>query len=432
MLRVLLRYLLLIVVLTMKVKLTKRYVDALPFSDTTEYHQDLELIGFAVRVGKKTKQYMVNKRIDNKLYRIVISDVGLMTITEARDEAMRIMSDIKKGIDPNAKKSSSIDNPVPTLQECFDYFKAHRTLTDETLRSYNRQIETLLKDWLKLPIDSITKTMIAERHAKLTKSSPAQANATMRVLRSVWNYCRQSFLDSNEEPYIKEHPIAILNVKKDWNYIAPKKRHVEEENLGRFLKAVLQHTDKWSHRQAPYSNNARDIMLVFMLTGVRLNEAQTLMWENVDLKAGKILFKDTKNGSDYQLPMGDVLWALMKHRAKYRAGEIWVFPSHLKNSDSHIKDLGLSYKVISSKAGLYITAHDLRRTFASVANSLSMTYPVLKRLLNHRDSKTSDDVTLQYIQISQREIRAALNEIEKTYFSQADLTQDAVIVQYFT
>lgn len=414
----------------MKVKLTKRYVDSLPYSDKTTYHQDLELIGFAVRVGKKTKQYMVNKRIDNKLHRVVISDTNLMTISEARDEALRIMADIKKGIDPNAKPPSETP-AIPTLRECYEYFKSKKTLTDETLKSYDRQMLTLLKDWLDLPINDITKSMISDRHAKLTRASPAQANAAMRVLRSVWNYCRHSYLDDNEEPIIKEQPVNILNVKKDWNVIKPKKRHVEEEYLGKFLTAVLDYQDKWSHRQAAYSNNARDIMLLFMLAGVRLNEAQTLKWSDIDLKTGKIVFKDTKNGSDYPLPMGDVLWAMMRHRAKYAQGNEWVFPTFYRKRDSHVKDLGGSYEAISNKLGLHITPHDLRRTFISVANRLAMNYPVLKRLLNHQDSKVSDDVTLQYIQISQREIRDALNEIEKTYFAEAGMTQDEVIASLY-
>lgn len=122
----------------MKIKLTKRYVDALPYSDKTEYHQDLELIGFAVRVGKKTKQYMVNKRINNKLRRVVIGDAALMTITEARDEAMRIMADIKQGIDPNKPKpAEKPELPIPTLRECYDYFKAHYDINIPIPRSAN-------------------------------------------------------------------------------------------------------------------------------------------------------------------------------------------------------------------------------------------------------------------------------------------------------
>lgn len=415
----------------MAVKLTKTIIDNLIYDGKDKIYQDSALAGFAIFVRKSGKTYIVNKRVAGKLHRISISDVSLITLTEAREKAVTIISNLVQGIDPNKKK---IDMPaqVPTLQECYDYFKSKKTLTDETIKSYDRQILTLLKDWLNLPLNDITKSMISDRHAKLTKDSPAQANASMRVLRSVWNYCRHSFLDDDEEPIIKEHPIMILNVKKDWNVIKPKKRHVEEEYLGKFLKAVIEHQDRWSHRQAPYSNNARDIMLVFMLTGVRLNEAQTLAWSDIDLKIGKILFKDTKNGSDYPLPMGEVLWALMRYRAKFAMGNTWVFPTLYKSKDDHVKDLGGSYEVISGKADLYITPHDLRRTFISVANRLAMNYPVLKRLLNHQDSKTSDDVTLQYIQISQREIREALNEIEKLYFGEAGMTQDGIIQKYFS
>lgn len=411
-------------------KLSKTFIDNLKYDGKDKIYQDSSLAGFAVFVRKSGKTYIVNKRVAGKLHRVVISDISLITLTEAREKAVTIISNLVQGIDPNKKQSDS-PATVPTLRECYEYFKSKKTLTDETLKSYDRQILTLLKDWLDIPLNDITKSMISDKHAKLTKDSPAQANASMRVLRSVWNYCRHSFLDDDEEPIIKEQPINILNVKKDWNPIKPKKRHVEEEYLGKFLKAVLEHIDRWSHRQAPYSNNARDIMLVFMLTGVRLNEAQTLAWSDIDLKTGKILFKDTKNGSDYPLPMGDVLWALMRHRSKFAHGSKWVFPSQIKRIDDHVKDLGGSYEVISGKAGLYITPHDLRRTFISVANRLSMNYPVLKRLLNHQDSKTSDDVTLQYIQISQREIREALNEIERVYFAEAGLIQDDIIKKLF-
>ena len=416
----------------MKVKLTKRYVDALQFSDKTTYHQDLELIGFAVCVGKQTKQYMVNKRIDNKLHRVMIAHTYEMTITEARDEAMRIMADIKKGVDPKLPKpSEGAPVDVPTLRECYAYFKAHRKLTDRTIGTYDYQISTLLSDWLDKPINDINKAMISDKHVKLTKNSPAQANGSMRALRSVWNYCRFSFLDDNEEPIIKEHPISILNVKKDWNVIKPRKRHVEEEKLNPYFNAVINHRDTSTFKQAAYSNNARDILLAFMLTGVRLNEAQPLRWDNVDLRTGKIELLDTKNGSDYIIPMGKILHAMMKLRAKYRGSEAWVFPSERKNSDSHVKDLSHSYQIIAGKVGLHITPHDLRRTFISVANRLSMNYPVLKKLLNHQDSKVADEVTLQYIQISQRELRDALNEIEKSYCDAIGMTQDEVIAKYF-
>lgn len=418
----------------MKVKLTKRYVDSLPYSEKTEYHQDTELAGFAVCVGKKTKRYMVNKRINNKLCRVPISDASLMTITEAREEAIRIMSALIQGEDPTtsaAKKKQDLENssviPIPTLMECYDYFKAHKKLTNKTITTYDRQVLTLLEQWLDFPLNDIGKSMIVEKHQELSKASPAQANGAMRVLRSVWNYCRQSFLDNNEDPIIKEHPVAILNAKKDWNVIKPRTRHVAEEDLGNYLKTAVNFKDRSSHKQAPHSNNARDIQILFLLTGVRLNEGQRLRWNDVDLKAGKIELHDTKNGSNYTFPMGEILWSVMKNRARFRQSSKWVFPSSLKKTDTHVTNMTQAYKNLSGEAGLYITPHDLRRTFISVANGLEMSYPVLKKLLNHRESKSSDDVTLQYIQISQRQLRDALNNIECRCCEQANTTQEEII-----
>ena len=415
----------------MKAKLTKRYVDSLKFADKTEYHQDSELSGFAVCVGKKTKRYMINKRINGKLHRVPIADVKVMSIVEAREEAINIISAIIKDEDFDHKKKQveDIKMAVPTLGECFEYFKKHKTLSDETLKSYNRQMLTLLGDWMDVSINDITKSMVVVRHQKLSKASKAQANAAMRVLRSVWNYCRQSYLDANEEPIIKEHPVSILNAKKDWNVIKPRTRHVAEEELGNYLKVIINFQDRSSHKQEPHSNNARDIQILFLLTGIRLNEAQPLRWKDVNLKTGKIELLETKNGSNYTLPMGDILWAVMKERARFRQGGEWVFPSSQKKSTSHVKNMTQAYKNLSAEAGLYITPHDLRRTFITVANGLQMNYPVLKKLLNHRESQSGDEITLQYIQISQRQLRNALNDIEKRCCEQAGLTQEQVIAK---
>ena len=125
----------------------------------------------------------------------------------------------------------------------------------------------------------------------------------------------------------------------------------------------------------------------------------------------------------------NLLEAVQFYYATTSSGKQWVFPSDLQASDDHIKDLSGSYKTIGNQANLYITPHDLRRTFGTVANSLNISYPVLKRLLNHREAKSSDDVTLQYIQVSQRQLREALNSIESFYCQHAGMTQSDFIKQ---
>ena len=332
------------------------------------------------------------------------------------------------GLHENLEDPKDKTNNVPTLKEAYKYFKSTKTgLAKGTITTYDRQILHKLKDWLNISLNDITKSMVSEKHREISKRSKAQADATMRALRSVWNYCRDSFLDDDENFLIKEQPVRILNAKKDWNKVKPRTKHVEEEYLGAYLKTLLNYIDRSSHMQAPHSNNARDIMLFFMLTGVRLNEAQSLKWSDIDLKAGKTIFKDTKNGYDHEIPTSDILYAILKERWRLSAGKRWVFPSALQASDDHVKDLSASYKAIDKQIDLHIRPHDLRRTFGTVANSLNISYPVLKRLLNHRETKSSDDVTLQYVQVSQRQLRDALNSIESFYCNHLGMTQSDFI-----
>ena len=419
----------------MKVKLTKKLIDSIDYTAKgTDIYMDDVLTGFALRVGKQSKRYTLHKRINGNLCRDEVEETHLITLTEAREKASIMMANIKKGmhvydgLHENLEDPKDKTNNVPTLQEAYDYFKSTKTgLAEGTITTYDRQILHKLKDWLNISLNDITKSMISDKHKEISKHSEAQANATMRALRSVWNYCRDSFLDDDEDFLIKEQPIRILNAKKDWNKVKPRTKHVEEEYLGTYLKTLLNYVDRSSHMQAPHSNNARDIMLLFMFTGVRLNEAQSLKWSDIDLKAGRIIFKDTKNGSDYHMPTSNILHALLEERRRLSSGKQWVFPSDLQASDDHIKDLSGSYKAIGNQANLYITPHDLRRTFGTVANSLNISYPVLKRLLNHREAKSSDDVTLQYIQVSQRQLRDALNSIEAFYCKHAGMTQSEFI-----
>lgn len=291
----------------------------------TDIYMDEVLTGFALRVGKQSKKYTLHKRINGKLYRDEVEETHLITLTEAREKASTMMVNIKKGLyiyggyNVAPKKSDESDFSVPTLGEAYTYFKSMKpNLALRTIETYDQQILGRLKDWLDLSLNDITKTMISERHKKISSRSKAQANATMRALRSVWNYCQDSFLDDNEEYIIKDQPIRILNAKKDWNKIKPRTRHVEEEYLGSYFKNLIEHKDGSSFKQAPYSNNARDILLLFMFTGVRLNEAQPLLWDDVDLKAGRIVFKATKNGSDYHMPTGEILQAMLKERKSER------------------------------------------------------------------------------------------------------------------
>lgn len=69
----------------MKVKLTKKFVDDIPLTDSVyQVYPDETLTGFALYVGTKSKRYILNKRINKKVYRTLVDEVHMTTLTAAR------------------------------------------------------------------------------------------------------------------------------------------------------------------------------------------------------------------------------------------------------------------------------------------------------------------------------------------------------------
>ncbi|MGP4905187.1 tyrosine-type recombinase/integrase [Psychrobacter faecalis] len=413
-----------------KIKFTKKFIDSLEYSDKTVIYQDEVVNGFAVRTNKTSKSYLVNKRIDGKLQRKVFSDCSHITLQDARDRSMSIISDLMQGIDPFDKPAPEFT--APTLREAYAYYLASKPdLKGSSIKSYNRQINRNLECWLDISMNDIMQGDITDKHLELSKHSLSQSNGTFKALRAVWNFSRLSFLDKNEMPIIKPNPVEMLTAKKAWNTVKPRTRHLNEDVMGHYVKVLVDFKSEDFHNMMPHSNNARDIMLLFLFTGIRANEGYTLRWDSIDLKHGTITILDTKNSDTLSVPLGKVMVAMLNNRHKYKQDEPWLFPSRVKDCDSNLTGISKQYTNIGKLAGIHITPHDLRRTFSTVADALNFNMSVIKRLINHRESRSSDDVTLQYIQVSQKRLRAAMNDIEVFIFNEAGMTQDEVIERIY-
>ncbi len=149
-------------------KLTKHFIDSEITFPSKGYliYRDDELPGFAVRVTKKSKSYIFEKRYDGINRRITIGKCSSMTLEEARKKASIMIGEIAKGHDPITGKRINDKNDV-TLAEVLDRFLEKKPLRPDTKRNYFYAVNRHFKDWLDLPITSITKDMVEERHHDL-------------------------------------------------------------------------------------------------------------------------------------------------------------------------------------------------------------------------------------------------------------------------
>jgi integrase len=125
----------------------------------------------------------------------------------------------------------------------------------------------------------------------------------------------------------------------------------------------------------------RDYLLLLMFTGLRRTEAASLKWEHVDFSARTFTVIDPKNGCDHTLPTSDFLHELLSKRRQVAKG-LYVFPS--RSAIGHITEPRKQILNVCRESGVSFRAHDLRRTFAGIADSLDLPWYAIKKLLNHK------------------------------------------------
>jgi integrase len=281
-----------------------------------------------------------------------------------------------------------------------------------TLRGIGKAMRRF-EDWLDKPVAQITGTMVKERHAKLAAKSPAQANLAMRYLRAVLNH---AIADSDDDvAVLKENPVNRLNRINQWAAVKRATRHLPDDRVADWLEVVR-------NGLVGLKGDAevRDALVFLLLTGARLAEAlgdagvdyPPLRWADVDLTRKLVTFRNTKNRSDHELPLGASLTEMLAERQKV-AGPEFVFSDRDGNVPT---DLRAAYVRITKATGIHVTAHDLRRTFATVASRLDISSYKLKRLTNHI---SGGDVTAGYLQVTTEDLRTAMQRIEDYLLSPA-------------
>jgi integrase len=371
--------------------LTKRTIEAIPLTELGQIlYRDSELTGFGIRVGSKSKVFFVEGQVNRRTVRVTIGKYGPLTPEIARRLALKSLSDMAQGRDPNADKRRNELRQV-SLRAAFQrFFAAKPSLSPRTVESYTRTVNLYLLDWAERPVQEISRSMILAKHRELSdKRGALTANAVMRHLRSVYNFTAASQAD------FPPNPVTILAQARAW---APEKRR-------RRLIAPHALPDWWAAvMEEP--RHSRDFLLLALFTGMRRREIAGLRWEHIDLKVRTLRVPTTKNGDPLELPLSGFLTRLLIARKLLLGPTTFVFPSC--SASGHVEEVKTFTSRVTERCGISFSVHDLRRTFITVAESLDVPAYTLKRLLNHRGGK---DVTEGYIIIDVERLRAPIEAI---------------------
>jgi integrase len=375
-------------------KLTKSLIDRTALTVSGQkIVRDSELQGFGIRVGVTAKTYFVEKRVDGRGVRTTIGRHGQITCEQARKRAQELLGQMTMGINPNheQKKAKARSKTLFTVQDA--YLARPKALKPRTIDQYRQVTESAFSDWLNRPLAEITNDMVLERHAMLGEEhGPAFANLAMRILRAIFNFAMARYGNTGDAPTINTNPVSSLSQTRSWFRVDRRQTFIPKAHRGDWLRAIWALPDNAkSSRERLARETARDYLLILLFTGLRKNEAATLRWQAVDLKARTLTITDTKNGDPLTLPLSDYVFNILARR-KTATGVGYVFPS--SKGHGPLVDARKHLRRVADQCGVEVCPHDLRRTFTTVAESLDLSRYAVKRLLNHR---CDGDVTEGYV-----------------------------------
>ena len=388
------------------VRLTKTVVDkiqATPGKDQV-FYRDGELKGFALRVtASGVKSFVVETRIEGSVRRMTLGKYGNLTVEQARKEAKSILGRIAHGDNPIAEKKIQKIKGMTLSQVFNDYLKARKDLKPTTTIDYGRALNQVVPDWLGKPITSITREMIAKRHAQHGETkSKARSNNAMRVLRAIFNFAVHEYQTDDGQPIIAINPVEYLSHTRGWYRVDRRQTVIKAHQLNDWQSGLNQLVE---YDHYPQAMMWRDYFLLILFTGMRRMEAASILWKDIDFKSKTFTLLDTKNRESHTLPMSNFLCDLFDRRKKFKTSE-YVFPA--KSRTGHILEPRKAMLKVAELSGVLFTIHDLRRTFATTAESLDLPAYALKRLLNH---KMSHDVTAGYIMLDVERLRKPMQQI---------------------
>jgi integrase len=318
--------------------------------------------GLALRIrAGGSRKFVFLYRLGGRQLKYTIGDATAWGLDAARTEARRLRVLVDKGINPAVEKTERTAASRLTLSAIVDqYLEAKaRKLKPRSLGESTRHLRAGWKPLHGLPIDGVTRVMVASHLRTIAKDSgPSAADCARSTLSALYAW-------AIGEGLCEANPVVGTNKHGSGK---PRDRVLSDGELVAIWKA------------APDSDFGRIVKLL-MLTGQRRNEISGLRWSEVDV-VGKLITlpsERTKNGRAHDVPLSDMALEVLAKQYR-RIGRAHVF------GDGAHGFVGWAKAKAALDAASKIAAwtlHDLRRTAATRMADLGAQPHIIEAVLNH-------------------------------------------------
>ena len=353
------------------IRFTVRTLQALkPTPNTQVDYFDASLPGFYLRIspgGRKT--FGVMYRHAGRVRRMTFGTFPPLLLADARQRAKEELRKAAKGEDPAAQKK--MDRKSDTFEAlAADYLMRYAKPKKKSWKEDKRIVANKLNPGIgNVTAKLVTRAQIRELLDKIAQSAPIEANRTLATVRKIYNWAlSQDLVESNPC-----HGIS-----------APGTEHRRDRVFSQNeIKQLWKEFDK----EAPGVGATFKLRLI---TAQRGGEVFSVEWKELDLEKAwwTIPGKKSKNGLAHRVPLSSAAVRIFQDlrerqlQSKSRKKSAWVFPA--RRGRGHLGTVQKAVERIRERTKCHdFTAHDLRRTAASMMTGMGIPRLTVSKILNH-------------------------------------------------
>ncbi|MCC6480101.1 MAG: integrase arm-type DNA-binding domain-containing protein [Sphingomonadaceae bacterium] len=374
-------------------KLTKTAIDALAIPAKGQaFLWDSELRGFGVRViPSGLKAFVVQYRNEEgRSRRIVIGRYGILTVEQARKQAILKLAAVVAGADPAEERAQS--RAAITIREVCNWYlenaeagtilgRKHRPIKASTLAMDRSRIETHIVPLIGTrqvralriaDIEKMQMDIVAGKTARPRKEGgrggkaaggPGVAVRAVSTLQSLLSHAlRYDIVENNPAAGVRK----IAGKARTRRLSA-----AEIRALGEAMEIAERNEENPTGLAA---------VRALMLTGYRISEVIGMERSWLHADRGYVHFPDTKTDGQVR-PIGQAAIQLLKTLPEKRGLSLF-FPSDFV--DRPYSGVPETLRALCAIAGIKgVTPHVLRHTFGSVAGDMGFSELTIKALLGH-------------------------------------------------
>jgi integrase len=331
-----------------------------------EILRDDSIPGLHLRAFAERKSFYLWFRTKaGKERRPKLGDYGVITLTQARTMAKKMLAQVALGGDPVAAIEDKKNEP--TLADLWvEFWKRHASKKKSAYEFQRRWEKRIEPRFGRVKLSSISYTMVDDFHGKLTDDAgPVEANRILSQLTLMFNYAHRPL-----QWFDGHNPCEGIGRNKE----STRKRKASREELMRLISRLRKELE------GPNVNSAAFILLL-VLTGARKGEIAATRWDNIH--GNRILLDEHKTD--------DGGYARIIYLPPPAMELIEKYLPVTRGTITGILDPKKFWERIRREENLPdLHLHDLRRTFASVALSTGrVSLEQVMQMLGHVSAQTT-------------------------------------------